>query len=239
VDTGFLSRHRDALLAAEKDGLHALGAVAAALADAAARRGTGPVPREIPSGWRNLASQPQIKRYRTADDTEYEVRYRFGRDSVELVAQPDLRLVSSTPERVVLEIDELRRVFDVATYGDAGNGTVYVDAPGLHAAYIPLSRFPETAVHLAPGSLLAPMPGTVVRVGAAEGDAVAAGRPLLWLEAMKMEHAVAAPADGVLTELRVRPGQQVEVGAVLAVVTPQQTSETAVPTTPGSKGPTP
>jgi propionyl-CoA carboxylase alpha chain len=237
VDTGFLSRHRDVLLAAEKDGLHALGAVAAALADAAARRGTGPVPPDVPSGWRNLASQPQVKRYRTADGTEYEVRYRFGRDGVELAGQPDLRLIACTRDHVVLEVDGLRRGFDVATYG--GTGTVYVDAPGLHAAYIPLSRFPEAAAHVAPGSLLAPMPGTVVRVAAAQGDGVRAGRPLLWLEAMKMEHEVVAPADGVLAELRVRPGQQVEVGAVLAVVTPQQTPEPDEPTTPGSKGPTP
>jgi propionyl-CoA carboxylase alpha chain len=41
---------------------------------------------------------------------------------------------------------------------------------------------------------------------------------LLWLEAMKMEHTIAAPADGVVGELKVAAGQQVEVGAVLAVV---------------------
>jgi propionyl-CoA carboxylase alpha chain len=41
---------------------------------------------------------------------------------------------------------------------------------------------------------------------------------LLWLEAMKMEHTISAPAAGVLAELRVAAGQQVEVGAVLAVV---------------------
>jgi biotin carboxyl carrier protein len=39
---------------------------------------------------------------------------------------------------------------------------------------------------------------------------------LIWLEAMKMEHTITAPADGVLAELNVQPGQQVEVGAVLA-----------------------
>jgi propionyl-CoA carboxylase alpha chain len=47
---------------------------------------------------------------------------------------------------------------------------------------------------------------------------VTAGQPLVWLEAMKMEHTIAAPADGVLTQLPVAIGQQVEVGAVLARV---------------------
>ncbi|PNG19519.1 acetyl-CoA carboxylase biotin carboxyl carrier protein subunit, partial [Streptomyces cahuitamycinicus] len=72
----------------------------------------------------------------------------------------------------------------------------------------------------APGSLLAPMPGTVVRVaeGLTAGTPVKAGEPLLWLEAMKMQHKVTAPVTGTLTDLRVAPGQQVEPGALLAVV---------------------
>ena len=68
------------------------------------------------------------------------------------------------------------------------------------------------------GSLLAPMPGTVIRVGVQVGDEVKQGQPLLWLEAMKMEHTISAPADGVVAELTVGEGEQVEVGAVLAVV---------------------
>ena len=62
------------------------------------------------------------------------------------------------------------------------------------------------------------MPGSVVRVGAAVGDKVSAGQPLIWLEAMKMEHTLTAPSDGVLAELNVEPGRQVDVGAVLARV---------------------
>ena len=62
------------------------------------------------------------------------------------------------------------------------------------------------------------MPGNVIRLGAAVGDTVTAGQPLIWLEAMKMEHTITAPTDGVLTELNVNTGQQVEVGAVLARV---------------------
>ncbi|MGO4430795.1 acetyl-CoA carboxylase biotin carboxyl carrier protein subunit, partial [Streptomyces sp. MCAF7] len=66
---------------------------------------------------------------------------------------------------------------------------------------------------------LAPMPGTVVRVAeVAVGDRVEAGQTILWLEAMKMEHRVTAPAAGVLSALYATPGRQVEVGAVLAVV---------------------
>lgn len=62
------------------------------------------------------------------------------------------------------------------------------------------------------------MPGSVIRLGAAAGDSVTAGQPIVWLEAMKMEHTIKAPASGVLTELSVTAGQQVDVGTVLAVV---------------------
>jgi propionyl-CoA carboxylase alpha chain len=69
-----------------------------------------------------------------------------------------------------------------------------------------------------PGSLLAPMPGTVVRVAVAEGDAVQRGQLVCVLEAMKMEHPVTAPADGVVRRVPASAGAQVEAGALLAVV---------------------
>jgi 3-methylcrotonyl-CoA carboxylase alpha subunit len=64
------------------------------------------------------------------------------------------------------------------------------------------------------GSLRAPMPGLVKVVRAAKGEAVAKGQPLLILEAMKMEHTIAAPHDGVVAEI-VPEGAQVSDGTVL------------------------
>ena len=66
------------------------------------------------------------------------------------------------------------------------------------------------------------MPGTVLVVKVAAGDVVRAGTPLLVVEAMKMEHTVTAPIDGVVSELPVRAGQQVALDETLAVVTPQE-----------------
>lgn len=69
------------------------------------------------------------------------------------------------------------------------------------------------------------MPGAVIRVAAEVGSRVEAGQPILWLEAMKMEHTITAPATGVLAELNVTAGRQVDVGTVLAVVQPEETTE--------------
>ncbi|MER7246549.1 biotin carboxylase N-terminal domain-containing protein [Kribbella sp. NPDC000426] len=205
TDTAFFDKH--GVGEALDDAVVQVSALAAALADAAGR----PAPVQVPSGWRNLVSQPQRKSYR-AGDVVHEVAYRLTRDG--LVADGNVRLVDSAPARVVLEVDGVRRVFDVAAYA----GLVCVDSSLGSVSLTPVERFTDPARQVAAGSLVAPMPGTVVRVGVRTGDKVTQGQPLLWLEAMKMEHTISAPVDGVVGELRVEAGQQVEVGAVLAVV---------------------
>ncbi|WP_431951893.1 acetyl/propionyl/methylcrotonyl-CoA carboxylase subunit alpha [Actinacidiphila sp. bgisy167] len=206
LSTAFLDRLGPA--PAGDEGAARLAALAAALADASGRHPLG--------GWRNLPSAPQSKAYRAEPDgARYEVRYRLGREGLAAEGHPDVRLLERTADRVVLEVAGVRRAFDVAVYGDE----VCVDGSAGAHRFTALPRFPEPEDRIAPGSLLAPMPGTVVRLAdVAVGDKVAAGQPLLWLEAMKMEHLVAAPADGVLTALHAEAGRQVDVGAVLAVV---------------------
>lgn len=72
----------------------------------------------------------------------------------------------------------------------------------------------------ADGAIIAPMPGKVIAVDVAEGQAVTAGQRLMVLEAMKMEHALTAPFDGVIEGLAVSAGGQVQVEAVLCKVVP-------------------
>ncbi|MFJ2016855.1 acetyl/propionyl/methylcrotonyl-CoA carboxylase subunit alpha [Streptomyces nodosus] len=200
TDTGFYDRQLPALAAPAPDPYAPL---AAALADAHGRSRFG--------GWRNLPSQGQLKRYLMAGE-EHEVRYRHTRTGLEAEGADGVRVVHADDRLVVLEVDGVRRRFEVARYGDR----VHVGGTVLTA----LPRFPEPAPDHAPGSLLAPMPGTVVRVAEdlAAGDPVRAGEPLVWLEAMKMRHTISAPAAGTLRALYATPGLQVEVGALLAVV---------------------
>jgi propionyl-CoA carboxylase alpha chain len=217
TDTAFFDTHGLDELTSQLTGTAALrlAAVAAAIADAEHNRSTATVFAGIPSGWRNVASGNQVKTYRTADKTEYRVVYRFTRDGLVLPDDDSVRLVSASPRRVVLTNSAgAETPYDVSRHGDA----VYVDSALGSAAFTVVPRFVEHDSIVEKGSLVAPMPGLVIRLGAQFGDTVNTGQPLVWLEAMKMEHTITAPADGVLAELNVAVGQQVEVGAVLARV---------------------
>ena len=105
--------------------------------------------------------------------------------------------------------------------------TVHVDVDGRSIAFRAASppdvdRAARAAAAHGHGTgsmdLAAPMPGAVLAVHAAVGAEVAAGDPVVTLEAMKMEHVVAAPRPGRITDLRVRPGDQVTRGQVLAAL---------------------
>jgi propionyl-CoA carboxylase alpha chain len=216
TDTAFFEQHGlDALATPLADeAAVALSALAAALGGDAADRAAAPVLPGIPSGWRNVVSQPQRVEL-TTPDGRHTIAYRRTRAGLAAQGYEGVQLVTAEPHRVVLDDRGVRRAFALARYGK----DVYVDSPLGAVHFEIVDRFPDPADHVAPGSLLAPMPGSVVRIAAAVGDTVAAGQPLLWLEAMKMQHQINAPADGVLAELPVHEGQQVDVGAVLAVVT--------------------
>jgi propionyl-CoA carboxylase alpha chain len=214
TDTAFFDRHGLDTLAAPLATVDTerVSALAAALADAAGNRAAATTQGRLPSGWRNVRSAGQRKVF-TVADREYEVVYSLTRDGLKAEGY-DVELVTAEPGRVVLDVAGIRRSFDVARH----DGVSYVDSALGSVALTAEPRFADPDAALAAGSLVAPMPGTVVRLAVQAGDPVKAGDPLLWLEAMKMEHRIAAPADGVVTELPVTVGQQVEVGTILAVV---------------------
>jgi propionyl-CoA carboxylase alpha chain len=199
-------------------------AVAAALAVAERDRAARTVQQGIPVAWRNVVSQPQVTRFtrssapgragaRSQADDPVSVEWCAGRDGYLVEG---LTVVEARETAVRLERDGVATTYDVAIRGDR----VDVDGPPGHVALILVPRFTDPAEAVAGGSLLAPMPGTVVSVAVDKGNEVAAGETVLVLEAMKMQHTVVAPHAGTVTQLDVRPGDRVTAGAVLAVVSP-------------------
>ncbi|MDA3814481.1 MAG: biotin/lipoyl-binding protein [Candidatus Cloacimonetes bacterium] len=79
-------------------------------------------------------------------------------------------------------------------------------------------KTPSKPVAAAPGSVLAPIPGLVLRLLVKEGDSVNAGDPVLILEAMKMESEITSTATGIIKKIRVKEGTSVQEGEVLIEV---------------------
>jgi propionyl-CoA carboxylase alpha chain len=188
--------------------------VAAAIALAERAGGARTVQVGVPVAWRNVVSQPQVTEFEDAT----RVEWFGGRDGY---AVDGLAVVTAGVDEVTLEADGVRTTYDIAVVGAA----VDVDWPGGHLALRVTPRFVDPADAVATGSLLAPMPGTVVTVAVEAGQQVEAGQVVLVLEAMKMQHRVSAPYAGVVTEIDVKPGQQVAAGEVLAVVEETEESQ--------------
>jgi acetyl/propionyl-CoA carboxylase alpha subunit len=189
-----------------------LAAGAAALAEQAANRRAATVLRDLPSGWRNNPAVDQ----RVAlihGDAPVEVTYRVGRGGhLTVDGEPlDVALADAQPDFVVLEIDGVRRRWDIGRDG----AHRHVDADDGHVTFTLLPRHADPELEIAAGSLVAPMPGTVLRVLVAAGDSVTTGQALVVVEAMKMEHQIVAPAGGTVDEVLVGPADQVETGQVL------------------------
>jgi acetyl/propionyl-CoA carboxylase alpha subunit len=219
TDTGYLDRHEPAELGAPllDTAGEAAHAVAAAVALQHGHRRRAAVLGRLPSGWRNNASQPQRVELERRGQV-IRVDYEFGRGGVLAVTlgneQVEVVVHGIDGEVVDCSVSGVRRRYRVAVTGSA----VDVSSPLGSSSYAVLPRLPDPADAVAAGSLVAPMPGAVVRVLSAAGERVVAGQPLVVLEAMKMEHTVASPGPGVVAEVHVVAGQQVDAGMVLAVV---------------------
>jgi propionyl-CoA carboxylase alpha chain len=233
MDTTWLDGSDLSVLGAPVGGADAapMSGFAAAIALAERARLASPHQSRIPAGWRNVPSQPQVTTFIRGEE-ELEVRWYGGRSfrsadldgvrvhEVTVEGAPTAGSCSAKAQ-VVLEVDGVRRAFVIHVSGDA----VDVESSLGHVALRKKPRFVDPSSQVAEGSLLAPMPGSVVAVHAAVGDEVTEGQPLLVMEAMKMQHTISAPYAGTVTELSATAGQQVEAGTVLAVVSTNDVEE--------------
>ncbi len=225
LDTGFIDARIGDLVPALDPGREAcLGAAVESLIDLA-EAGYARDPWAVRDGWR-LNAPPRSERGYEFDGARFDPAATPGGDGVVVRLNGDTFLATPDAETAWLGRDagELVLWFDAAehwiAYERVADGLVLFrdgDAVLLKDAH------PEVAAEAleAGDDVLAPMPGKVLAVKTEAGRTVAKGDTLLVLEAMKMEHALMAPRDGVVDEVRVGEGDQVSEGAVLAKLAPE------------------
>jgi 3-methylcrotonyl-CoA carboxylase alpha subunit len=228
VDTGFIERHRDALLPGHRrapGAALAAGAVAKLLARASAAAAAVSQAGDPHSPWARTDG------WRLGGRSHLEVVFRDGEDERTVTAR-------ARPEGwVVIEFGEER----FCAFGERRpDGSVAVVLNGVRGRAVGLNYGAEITVSVAGeswrlveidplaahegddadvGRLTAPMPGRITQLFVGPGDPVRRGQPLMIIEAMKMEHTVLAAAEGVVDAVRFAVGDPVEEGAELIALT--------------------
>ncbi|PXX68415.1 acetyl-CoA carboxylase biotin carboxylase subunit [Nocardia tenerifensis] len=189
-------------------------------------------PWQVPSGWRIGDAAPTTIRLAGGDRTEHVHLTGTPSAAHVRVDEGETRSVTATVEGNVLTLtlDGIRREYRVAE----DDGHLWLATPTGVAM---LREVAEASVrgaaeHVGDAEITSPMPGSVIAVQAENGTAVAAGAPVVIVEAMKMEHSLTAPIAGTV-ELLVTPGTQVRLGQVLARVLAAPESPTTSPDSGG------
>lgn len=214
------------------DSAAAAGAVLTLMRAAPASKAPGPW--DLAGAWRVGGPAESVVGFRVAGSTvEVGLRSRVGAHAgagrfegtvwVGDSAPAPLNARLDGPGSVVVEVAGSSRRYRWAVEG----ATLWVGAGGDAWA---MQQQPGAIGAAGPaaggaGPVTSPMPGTVIAVHVAAGDAVTAGQPLVSVEAMKMEHSVNSPIDGTVTGLLVRPGDNVTLDQPLAVVSSQENED--------------
>ena len=225
--TDFIARVRPARRAEISNDELGRAATAAALWIQAGNRANTSALNSIPSGWRNSRTPPELIEL-VAGDRDVTVRYRRNRDdsfatSVEIgdeVRQDTSVVHGGSPDDIDIRTGNQRAQWRITRVGDA----VHVTGPVV-ISFSVTPRFVVPGTDAPTGGFVAPMPGTVLELRVAAGDTVSAGDTLVVLEAMKMEQHMNAPADGIIADVLIVEGGQVETGQVLLVFEDAATSD--------------
>ena len=186
----------------------------------------------MPSGWRHGRLPPErvdlsIGTAGSPETMAVTVAYRPRRDGsfdVEAVCSDSANAAAAvvrtwSPDTLDVEWNGRRVVYAVTAEGDR----IYLTGGRETVTATVVPRFLAAESGHSGGGFAAPMPGVIVEVLVEAGEQVAAGRTLVVMEGMKMEHHVSAPSDGTVTEVLVAPGDQVENGSPLLVFEPAGT----------------
>ena len=227
VDTGFIDRHAGDLLPSSRPASDRVLALAAcqvlierraAVAAAAARSADPWSPWNLTNGWRLNGEAVETVRFRDGDaPVEIAVRHRGSSWRLTLPGG-EMDASAEAEEDGTLAADLGGRRVRAAVIAD-GDTVIVMDGGRAHRLLRHDPAAAAAAQDTGGGKLTSPMPGKIVRILAKAGDTVRRGTPLIVLEAMKMEHTIAAPGDGTVERIAFQVGDMVEEGVELVAIT--------------------
>ncbi|OBK70213.1 acetyl-CoA carboxylase biotin carboxylase subunit [Mycobacterium sp. 1274761.0] len=216
LDTGLLDRRTTDFTAAETGDDELIAAAAYKWL----RGWTAPTGNlwAVPSGWRIGTHAPTVVRLHAGERTDHVYLTGTPEAATAVVEDGESHTLTATldADRLIVTLDCLRTDYLVA----ATDGRIWLACAGHTTAIDEVREAPVRPddEHSGDAELVSPMPGAVVAVGVENGATVEAGEVVVAVEAMKMEHALTAPVDGVV-QLLVAVGDQVKVSQPLALIT--------------------
>ncbi len=218
LDTSLIPREEAVLFKQEPVGLSlaAASAIAQTLLDEKAGEGTDPFSRR--DGWQTHGVTQRPFEFDFHGEPA-KATLSYGHDGALQLAVGDVSgplVFDKNAQGIDLQFAGQRLMATVYTQGEVDHVFTARGATQITAIDL-LAHAGES--HAEGGRLTAPMPGKILSFSVKAGDTVKKGQPLAVMEAMKMEHTIAAPADGVVQELMYAPGDQVTEGSELLKIT--------------------
>ncbi len=213
-DTHFVTKKLKEGKLLTKFEVHPEALIAATLASWTVRDSGRTLLRSMPSGWRNSFYQHQREVY-VVDHDEMEVNYRFLKDRFELIINDktyEASVQSIDNQTFRVEIDKIVYPFEIVQR----ENTWFVRNESFGVAtLVQKERFSQKAAKKIKGGYECPMPSQIIKVLVKKGQKVEKADGLVVLSSMKMENTIEAVEDGVIAEIYVKEGQNVDTGFLL------------------------
>ena len=207
--TDFIERvNPDRVIPKDQEALQS-AAIAIAIESQAKRRAHAKINKRIRGGWRN-STMPNEELTLEAYGAEITLNYKSNRDNSFNFSFKEtshvVKVINSGHGSVEIDKDGQRSQYTLDKIGDEW----LVHSTFCDFEFRELPRYPISSSDDFGGGLVAPMPGAILSIDIKPGDSVKKGDVLVILEAMKMEHRITAPRDGIVGSVQAEVGEQVE-----------------------------
>jgi len=213
-DTHFIDQKMDLTQMSNQEENYKEAAIAATLYDWHQRNQKRSLLRNLPSGWRNNFIEPQKESFVIGEE-EIDILYKYKNGIFEIQLphnDVNAQIISCTHHELKIELNGIIKTFAINT----SDTEYYIHTPSIGNIHLTQKeRFPIKEIEKIKGAYIAPMPSQIIKILLQAGDKVQSGQGLVILSSMKMENTIEATEDGIIEEVYVSEGENIEAGTLL------------------------